>query len=90
MGGRGFRMHGKTVWPSSSSAPLPRRLVKVGRNDACPCGSNRKYKDCHESDGEIFLEKLARDEDKKRVQELRASLKEQGVPWYKRLFLWSR
>jgi hypothetical protein len=21
--------------------------VKVGRNDPCPCGSGRKYKDCH-------------------------------------------
>ena len=23
--------------------PLP----KVGRNDPCPCGSNKKYKQCH-------------------------------------------
>ncbi len=21
--------------------------VKIGRNDACPCGSNKKYKKCH-------------------------------------------
>ena len=22
-------------------------LPKVGRNDPCPCGSNKKYKQCH-------------------------------------------
>jgi preprotein translocase subunit SecA len=21
--------------------------VKIGRNDACPCGSGKKYKQCH-------------------------------------------
>jgi preprotein translocase subunit SecA len=29
-----------------SSVPL-RRGVKVGRNDPCPCGSGRKFKQCH-------------------------------------------
>ena len=24
-----------------------RRLPKVGRNDPCPCGSGKKYKQCH-------------------------------------------
>ena len=24
----------------------PKRVTKVGRNDACPCGSGRKYKQC--------------------------------------------
>ena len=24
-----------------------RRMVKVGRNDPCPCGSGKKYKQCH-------------------------------------------
>lgn len=24
----------------------PRRVVKIGRNDPCPCGSGRKYKKC--------------------------------------------
>ncbi|MBP9549862.1 MAG: SEC-C domain-containing protein [Chitinophagales bacterium] len=23
---------------------------KVGRNDACPCGSGKKYKNCHGKD----------------------------------------
>ena len=24
-------------------------LPKIGRNDPCPCGSNKKYKHCHGS-----------------------------------------
>lgn len=27
--------------------PFVRQQAKVGRNDPCPCGSNRKYKHCH-------------------------------------------
>ncbi len=27
--------------------PLKRELPKVGRNEACPCGSGKKYKACH-------------------------------------------
>lgn len=26
--------------------PRPRAVVKVGRNDVCPCGSGKKYKKC--------------------------------------------
>ena len=29
--------------------PFERKLPKVGRNDPCPCGSGRKYKQCHGS-----------------------------------------
>ena len=28
-------------------APKKREIGKVGRNDACPCGSGKKYKNCH-------------------------------------------
>jgi hypothetical protein len=52
--------------------------MKVGRNEPCPCGSGTKYKDCHQKDGEAFLEKLARKQEKER-------LKTQGVGWWKRL-----
>ncbi len=31
--------------------PVVRDAPKVGRNDACPCGSGRKYKVCHGRDG---------------------------------------
>ena len=27
--------------------PTPKRVNKIGRNDPCPCGSGKKYKQCH-------------------------------------------
>ena len=30
-----------------SNAPFVRKGKKVGRNDPCPCGSGKKYKQCH-------------------------------------------
>ena len=35
--------------PAQRAAPAPfvRDVPKVGRNDPCPCGSGRKYKQCH-------------------------------------------
>jgi preprotein translocase subunit SecA len=30
-----------------AAAPFVRAGGKVGRNDACPCGSGKKYKHCH-------------------------------------------
>jgi hypothetical protein len=32
---------------SPPNMPLPDSVEKVGRNDACPCGSGKKYKRCH-------------------------------------------
>ena len=32
---------------ASPALPFERHGVKVGRNDACPCGSGKKYKQCH-------------------------------------------
>jgi len=32
---------------ASSEAPFKREVAKVGRNDPCPCGSGKKYKQCH-------------------------------------------
>ena len=31
--------------------PEPRRIItkKIGRNEPCPCGSGKKYKQCHGS-----------------------------------------
>jgi preprotein translocase subunit SecA len=31
----------------ASGQPVVREGVKVGRNDPCPCGSGKKYKQCH-------------------------------------------
>ncbi|HVS02186.1 MAG TPA: SEC-C metal-binding domain-containing protein [Thermoanaerobaculia bacterium] len=80
-----FRHHSKVVWPGFSNRPPPRHAPKIGRNDPCPCGSGRKYKACHESEGEAFLRQLAREEHKAHVREVRQRLKAEGVPWYKRL-----
>jgi len=33
--------------PRSVAIKKPQRNVKVGRNDPCPCGSGKKYKQCH-------------------------------------------
>jgi preprotein translocase subunit SecA len=27
--------------------PAEREGTKIGRNDPCPCGSGKKYKQCH-------------------------------------------
>ncbi len=35
--------------PSSGLEPYRRDMPKVGRNDLCPCGSGKKYKECHGS-----------------------------------------
>jgi hypothetical protein len=82
-----MKRYSKVVWPGFSNAPAPRHIRKIGRNDPCPCGSGKKYKECHERDGTAFLEKLAREEDKRLLREKRRRLKEEGVPWYRRLFV---
>lgn len=33
--------------PPAGGQPIVRDGVKVGRNDPCPCGSGKKYKQCH-------------------------------------------
>ena len=33
--------------PASPAQPFVREGKKVGRNDPCPCGSGKKYKQCH-------------------------------------------
>ncbi len=33
--------------PNRQPAPVGGGVTKVGRNDACPCGSGKKYKRCH-------------------------------------------
>lgn len=41
-----------------SVVTAPRRTVKVGRNEPCPCGSGKKYKDCCLPKGEKHLIKM--------------------------------
>ena len=52
--GLGFQANREPVAGSSSPAeakagkPQPVRVgAKVGRNDPCPCGGGKKYKNCH-------------------------------------------
>ena len=40
-----FFVDGKTVEPAERGT-IVREAPKVGRNDACPCGSGKKYKKC--------------------------------------------
>ncbi len=47
-----------------SVVTAPRRLLKVGRNDPCPCGSGEKYKNCCIQKGEAFLRKMAKKQEK--------------------------
>ena len=84
MGGKGFKQHGKVVWPGFSDVAT-RHVAKIGRNEPCPCGSDKKYKDSHEIGGSAYLEKLALERDRDRVRRERALMKEKGVPWYKRM-----
>jgi len=37
---------GKKGHKRDAAAHEPRRTVKIGRNDPCPCGSVEKYKKC--------------------------------------------
>jgi hypothetical protein len=74
---------------SSGKMPLPRtaeirtrRVVRVGRNDPCPCGSGKKYKHCHETEGDLFLSRLARQQEIERREE---EDRQAGVPWIKRV-----
>jgi preprotein translocase subunit SecA len=33
--------------PAAKPAPVVNQMPKVGRNDPCPCGSGKKFKQCH-------------------------------------------
>ena len=39
--------NGIPVWNSSVSGAYRRMEKKIGRNDPCPCGSGKKYKNCY-------------------------------------------
>ncbi len=39
--------HGQGAPPPPVQMPVHRDEPKVGRNDPCPCGSGKKYKQCH-------------------------------------------
>jgi SEC-C motif-containing protein len=40
------KVDGKWYFVTGKSGNQPAKSTKVGRNDPCPCGSNKKYKKC--------------------------------------------
>ena len=54
----------------------PRKTIQVGRNDPCPCGSGKKYKDCCVSKGDAFLQKLGQKAAKQEAKEAKRLAKE--------------
>ena len=42
----GGRVPQSSAQPGNSSVTVVRSGAKVGRNDPCPCGSGKKYKNC--------------------------------------------
>lgn len=53
----------------------PRSIVQVGRNAPCPCGSEKKYKNCCIVKGDIFLRKLAQAREKEAARERKVAEK---------------
>ncbi|MDR1643577.1 MAG: preprotein translocase subunit SecA [Clostridiales bacterium] len=41
---------------SSVKKPAKKKIVKIGRNDPCPCGSGQKFKQCHGKSEETIKE----------------------------------
>jgi len=54
----------------------PRRTLQIGRNDPCPCGSGKKFKECCVSKGDVFLRKMAEKQAKEQAKELKRQAKE--------------
>ncbi len=73
---RGRRLS-NAIATRKSVITAPRSFSKVQRNEPCPCGSGKKYKDCHFAEGEAFLRKLER-------ERYKAQQKTDGTPWYVR------
>ena len=73
---RGRRLS-NAIATRKSVVTAPRSFSKVQRNELCPCGSGRKYKDCHFAEGEVFLRKLER-------RRFKEQQKADGTPWYVR------
>ncbi len=73
---RGRRLS-NAIATRKSVVTAPRSFSKVQRNQPCPCGSGRKYKDCHFAEGEVFLRKLER-------RRFKEQQKANGTPWYVR------
>ena len=54
----------QTMFSGLTKNKVPRRSVRIGRNDPCPCGSGRKYKKCC-----LLNPRIASSEEKESVEE---------------------
>ena len=70
--------------PSPNAVPT-RQVIKVGRNDECPCGSGKKYKSCHLSQGEEWLHQMAYKQERERQRAAHREGRDGGVSWWRRL-----
>lgn len=61
--GRNIRISPKMAFRKSVVTD-PRKVMEIGRNDPCPCGSGKKYKDCCITKGDRFLRKMAAKKEK--------------------------
>lgn len=52
-GGRFGKRDNDSSGPANEQQPIKRDSAKVGRNDPCPCGSGKKYKNCHGKAGDV-------------------------------------
>lgn len=59
----------------------PRQVAQVGRNEPCPCGSGKKFKQCHAKSGEEYLARLAQE---RRIEE-EAERTGKRPSWFQRL-----
>ncbi len=80
------RAFDRVVWPGFNYKAATSHVLKVGRNDPCPCGSGKKYKDCHEPEGRAWLEKMAQEHERQRHRDARRQAHPDDLPWYRRLF----
>ena len=42
------------LYGKESKKKTPKRVKKVGRNEPCPCGSGKKYKNCCEKVSQVW------------------------------------
>lgn len=45
--GHAHHVHGPHCNHGAAQEPVRNPLKEVGRNDPCPCGSEKKFKKCH-------------------------------------------
>jgi hypothetical protein len=55
------------------AAPRNAAMLRAGRNDACPCGSGKKFKHCHHPHAQALTRQAAREAEVAAAERLEAS-----------------